>query len=120
MAKLLLGKEVTDYGFFSMGSAKGQGFSSNPIIMNIFAPKGTKMIYMEPFSHYGAEIHDPNGHLFGMNWDGVRKQTGFGSELETLLQQGTKFRITKVEKTRGTLYVDLDVIEQGTLQRWVK
>ena len=120
LEQALLGKEVTEYGFMSMGSAKGQGFSGE-IVLNIFAPKGTKMAYIEPFSYYGAQMHDPKGHLFGMNWDGQLKQTGFGRELETILQQGTKFRVVKVERTPyGSLYVDLDIIEQGTPQRWKK
>lgn len=107
----LLDKVVTEYGFMSMGSAKGQGFSGN-IVLNIFAPKGTKMMYAEPFSGFG--------HGSGRAWDGIASQSYFGGEFETILQQNTQFKITKVERTRGTLYVDLDIIGQDTPQRWVK
>lgn len=109
LERLLLGKTVTDYGFFSCGVSKGKGFSHKPIIMNVYAPKGTKMMYAEPFSAFG------NGS--GRSWDGVAKQSTFGSESEIILQQGTSFRITKVEKSGGKLYVDIEVILQNTPQR---
>lgn len=100
---LLLQKEVTEYGFCSCGVAKGKGFSGD-IILNIYAPSGTQMMYVEPFSAFG------NGG--GKNWDGIAKQGSFGQESEIILQQGTKFRVTKVEKTHGMIYIDLEVIEQ--------
>ena len=112
LEQALLGKTVTEYGFMSMGSAKGQGFSGN-VIMNIYAPKGTKMMYAEPFSAYSGS-HD---HL---SWDGKRKQTNFGREFETIMQQGTQFRVTKVERNNGKLYVDIEVINQDNQQRWKK
>ena len=100
---LLLQKEVTEYGFCSCGVAKGKGFSGD-IILNIYAPSGTQMMYVEPFSAFG------DGG--GKNWDGIAKQGSFGQESEIILQQGTKFRVTKVEKTPGMIYIDLEVIEQ--------
>lgn len=100
----LLGKEVTEYGFCSTGVAKGKGFSNSPIILNIYCPSGTKMMYAEPFSAFGQGS--------GKHWDGVSKQSSFGSESEMILQRGTKFRITKVEKSNGKIYIDMDVIEQ--------
>lgn len=110
----LLDKAVTDFGFFSCGDAKGSGFSSNPIIMNVFAPNGTKMMYAEPFSAFG------NGS--GKNWDGKSTQGSFGSEAEVILQQGTTFRITKVDRasSRDTIYLDLEVVSQGETQKWHK
>jgi hypothetical protein len=112
LEQALLGATPTEYGFMSMGSAKGQGFSGN-ILMNIYAPAGTKMMYVEPFSHYG-------GHDY--NWDGKSKQSHFGGEFETIMQQGTQFRITKIERRgrSGTIYVDLEVINQDKQQRWTK
>lgn len=108
----LLGKTVTEYGFMSMGSSKGRGFSGKPIMMNIYAPKGTKMMYVEPFSAFGTGK--------GKSWDGKAKQSSFGTELETILQQNTQLRITKVEKRGGTVFVDLEVVGQGAPQRWKK
>lgn len=106
---LLLGKTVTDYGFFSCGVSKGKGFSHKPIIMNVYVPRGTKMMYAEPFSAFG------NGS--GRSWNGIDRQSTFGSESEIILQQGTSFRVTKVEKSGGKLYVDIEVILQNTPQR---
>lgn len=101
---LLLGTTPTEYGFCSCGVAKGKGFSGD-IILNIYAPSGTQMMYAEPFSAFG------NGG--GKGWDGISKQSHFGQESEIILQQGTTFRVTKVEKTPGTIYIDLEVIGQS-------
>lgn len=103
LEQLLLNTTPTEYGFCSCGVAKGKGFSGD-IILNIYAPSGTQMMYVEPFSAFG------NGG--GKNWDGIAKQGSFGQESEIILQQGTKFRVTKVEKTPGMIYIDLEVIEQ--------
>lgn len=106
----LLGKTVTEYGFMSMGSAKGKGFSGMNITLNIYAPSGTKMMYVEPFSAFG------NGD--GSGWDGKTKQKNFGHEFETIMQQGTQFRVAKVERSSGGIYVDLHVIGQDKQQRY--
>lgn len=103
LEQLLLNTTPTEYGFCSCGVAKGKGFSGD-IILNIYAPSGTQMMYVEPFSAFG------NGG--GKNWDGIAKQGSFGQESEIILQQGTKFRVTKVGKTPGMIYIDLEVIEQ--------
>lgn len=103
LEQLLLNTTPTEYGFCSCGVAKGKGFSGD-IILNIYAPSGTQMMYVEPFSAF------ENGG--GKNWDGIAKQGSFGQESEIILQQGTKFRVTKVEKTPGMIYIDLEVIEQ--------
>ena len=101
---LLLGTTPTEYGFCSCGVAKGKGFSGD-IILNIYAPSGTQMMYVEPFSAFG------NGG--GKSWDGLKPQSSFGQESEIILQQGTAFRVTKVEKTPGMIYIDLEVIGQS-------
>ena len=100
----LVGTTPTEYGFMSTGVARGKGFGGN-IKLNIYCPKGTKMMYAEPFSEFG------NGA--GKSWDGISKQASFGSESEMILQRGTQFRVTKVEKTNGTWYIDMDVIGQS-------
>lgn len=105
----LLGKVVTEYGFMSCGSSKGQGFSGD-MILNVYTPAGTQMMYVEPFSAFG------DGD--GFNWDGISSQDYFGSELETILQQGTQFTVEKIERSYGTIYVDLHVYDQSHVQRW--
>lgn len=104
LEQLLLGTTPTEYGFCSSGVSKGKGFSHCPIILNIYAPSGTQMMYVEPFSAFG------NGA--GRAWDGIAAQSSFGQESEIILQQGTTFRITKVERSGGKLYFDIEVIGQ--------
>lgn len=99
----LLGAEGVEGAFWSAGVAKGKGFSGD-IIFNIYAPKGTKAMYCEPFSAYG--------HGSGKNWDGIAGQSSYGHESEILIQRGTKFKIIKIEKSGGTWYIDVDIIEQ--------
>ena len=102
----LVGKEGTEGAFTSAGVAKGKGLGGN-IITNIYAPRGTKMMYAEPYSSFG------NGS--GRSWDGIAKQSTFGSESEIILQRGTTFRVTKVEKSGNTWYIDVEVINQDVL-----
>jgi hypothetical protein len=97
-------KEITDPGFVSCGSAKGQGFSG--YIFNSYCPKGTKMMYAEPFSAYGRGSD--------LNWDGIAKQAGFGHEDETIIQRGTTFRVIKVEEKGNSTYFDLEVVSRIT------
>lgn len=102
--KALLGKEGIEKAFLSCGSSKGKGFSGE-VITNMYVPKGTKGAYVEPISHYG------NGNSYD-NWDGLTRQSSVSGENETLLQRGTKFRVTKVEKKGSQWYIDVDVIGQ--------
>lgn len=102
----LVGKEGTEGAFTSAGVVKGKGFGGN-VITNIYAPRGTKMMYAEPYSSFG------NGS--GRSWDGIAKQSTFGSESEIILQRGTTFRVTKVEKSGNTWYIDVEVINQDVL-----
>lgn len=102
----LVGKEGTEGAFTSAGVAKGKGLGGN-VITNIYAPRGTKMMYAEPYSSFG------NGS--GRSWDGIAKQSTFGSESEIILQRGTTFRVTKVEKSGNTWYIHVEVINQNIL-----
>ena len=104
-----MGKVVQEHAFMSCGAAKGKGFGGD-IILNVYAPSGTKMMYAEPFSAFGRGS--------GSGWDGKAKQSYFGSESEIILQQGTKFRVTKIERTSGTLYFDIEVVDQSERQYW--
>lgn len=103
LAAKLLGTTPTEYGFMSTGVAKGSGFSGE-IKLNIYAPKGTKMAYVEPFSAFG------NGA--GKSWDGISAQSSIGYEAEMLMQRNTKFRVIKVEKQGSQWYIDMEVISQ--------
>jgi hypothetical protein len=106
LAAKILGTTPTEYGFMSTGVARGKGFSGE-IKLNIYAPKGTKMAYVEPFSAFG--------HGDGLKWDGIKTQSSISYEAEMLLQRGTKFRVIKVEKQGSQWYIDLEVIGQETI-----
>ncbi len=93
-------RESRIFSFTSTGVAKGKGFSGN-VIMNIYAPMGTQMMYAEPFSAFG------NGG--GKSWNGIDPQSTFGYESEMIIQRGAYYRITKIEKSNGTIYIDLEV-----------
>lgn len=85
--KALVGKTVCDTAFFSCGSSKGSGFSGN--IINIYCPRGTKMLYVE-----GHSCFDNRG------------------ENETIIQRNTHFRITKVEYAHYRYFIDVEVVAQ--------
>ena len=102
LQEILKGKPKTEHAFTSCGSAKGKGFSG--YIFRIYCPKGTKMMYSEPFSHYGA------GHK--RKWDGKKQQVSYGYEDETIIQRGTTFKITKIEKVGNKLAFEMEVMEQ--------
>lgn len=118
LEKNLLGKTVTEYAFMSTSSKKGDGFGGN-IMLNIYAPKGTKAMYVEPFSHYGVGVNGKYGlnRSDGLKWDGKHGQNDFSSEFETLFQQGTEMRVTKINREGDTIWFDLEVIGQGKVQR---
>ena len=85
LRQALLGKTVTEYGFMSAGTGRGAGFSGN-IIFNIFLPKGAKASYAEVYSYYKN-----------------------GSEIETIIQQGAQFTVTRIDKSGGTWFIDLEL-----------
>ena len=103
MEAALLDKEITEYGYMSMGVARGTGFQK-PIMMRIFVPEGTQVMYLEPFSAFG------NGS--GRAWNGIATQSSFGAESEALLQHGTHFRVSAVTRNGTQLEVELEVIAQ--------
>ncbi len=79
--KTCIGKVITDTAFMSCGAAKGTGFGG--YILNIYCPRGTKMLYI----------------------DG---RSAFAYENEMLIQRNTTFRVTKVDG----MFLDLEVVAQ--------
>lgn len=100
----LVGMEMQEGGFMSTGSRKGKGLNTRSVIMNIYAPKGTKAAYVEPFSAFGCGDK--------RSWDGVSRFSTYSFENETLFQRGTRMRITKVYEEGGKTYIDCEVIGQ--------
>ena len=114
MMNALVGKTGTEGAFWSAGCAKGGGYKAGRnITYNIYCPRGTKMMYIEPISACG------NGD--GRYWDGKSSQRTFGSEIEALIQRGTTFRVLKVEKVGSgsfdscAWFIDVEIIAQKPL-----
>ncbi|WP_297172686.1 ADP-ribosyltransferase [uncultured Porphyromonas sp.] len=81
----LIGTIVEDPAFTSCGAAKGTGFDGH--ILNIYCPKGSKMLYLDGRSAYTYEN-------------------------EILIQRGTKFRVAKVTRKGSQCFIDLEIVEQ--------
>jgi len=102
----LIGKDFYDDAFLSCSPTKGFGFSGSDVILNIYCPKGTKMTYAEPWSHYGGYRE------YKTKWDGKQKQNTIRSEQEVIIQRGTTVRIVKIEKRGNKFYIDVEVVAQ--------
>ena len=85
------------HSFMSTGIADGTGFGGN-VAYKIYAPAGTKAIYAEPASFYGNTISGEKIYKAGASYSGV------GGEAEIIIQRGTTFRITDIEKTGSNSY----------------
>lgn len=105
------GKLCTEFGFASCGVAEGKGFTSEPVELRILCPAGTKMMYAEPFSHYGHGASGEND-----DWDGVDNQTSVSSEQEMILQRNTRFQVQRVEMMAGKPCFYLQVVAQDPVQ----
>lgn len=97
----LVGRSGRVGGFWSTSPAKGSGFSSKPVIINIYAPAGSNMIYAEPFSAYGGGD--------GLEWDGKSGQSYFKKEFEVILQRGGSYKVTKIEHQGWKYYIDMEL-----------
>ena len=97
----LVGKSGRVGGFWSTSASKGNGFSRKPVIINVYAPAGSNMIYAEPFSAFGC------GN--GLEWDGKSGQEWFGREFEVILQRGGSYKVTKIEHQGGKYYIDMEL-----------
>lgn len=106
----LVGRIGVDESFMSCGNNKSTCFGSKPVILNIYCPKQTRLIYAEPFSEFGS-YHDDGNYKPGKSWNGSSKPTST-HENEIILQRGTRFRITKAEFTAGQWYIDCEVLSQ--------
>lgn len=104
--KALENQVIQNHAFTSTGIARGTGFSGD-VAYTIYAPKGTKAVYAEPQSYFGNTVGS-SAKLYkkGQSYSSV------GGEAEVILQRGTKFRITDIEKKGSTLNVHMEVVEQ--------
>ena len=107
--KSLVGTSNRIQSFVSTGTAKGKGFSSKPVAMEIYCPAGSEMMYAEPFSAFSGAAY--SGH----SWDGEKEQHSFSRESEMILQRGGYYTATDVYRgTDGKMHVVLELHpEQG-------
>lgn len=99
-----VGKQFKEGGFMSTSGKKGGGLNQDSYSLELFIPKGTQAAYVEPFSAFG------NGSK--RSWDGKKKQTSFSLEDEILLQRGSIFEITNVEKDGSTWRIKARLLKQ--------
>ncbi len=104
--KALEGMTVQNHAFTSTAIASDSGFSGE-VKYKIYAPKGTRGVYAEPQSYYGKTV-GMNEALYktGQNYSNV------GREAEVILQRGTEFRITDINKTGSTINVEMEIVNQ--------
>lgn len=107
----LVGKFGSNNGFTSCGASEGHGWESEdyydtkPVKMEIFAPKGTKGIYVEPFSHYGKGADSSS-------WDGKITQTEVGKEDELILQRGGQYKFVGWNYSGGEYHIQVQLVGQ--------
>ena len=111
----LVNKIRTDDGFMSCSSVSVDTIAQQAKVQfDIFAPKGTKGIYAEPFSDCG----DGDGR----QWDGKRKQKSFSDECETILQCGTSLQMLGYYFDRNNrLHFQCAIVSQNPkpiIQHW--
>lgn len=100
---------VQNHAFTSTGIASDAGFDGS-IKYRIYAPKGTRGIYVEPQSYYGNTIGMSESiYSKGSHYSSV------GREAEVILQRGTEFRITSIKKTGMRRYeIEMEIVDQPT------
>ena len=87
--------------FQSCGTTFSTGFTHKPVTLEIFAPKGSEAMYVEPISRCG------NGA--GLRWDGVSPQSSLGSELETIIQRGGSYTCSGIRREDGKLVFTMEL-----------
>lgn len=106
LKKIIEGQPFQSHSFMSTGIASNSGFGGD-VKYKIYAPKGTHGLYAEPQSYYGNTISGAEFYKTGQYYSSV------GGEAEVILQRGTTYRITKIEKTGYSSYqVEMEVVEQ--------
>jgi hypothetical protein len=106
----IVGKEYVEKGFSSTSVTELDNgvFSFRGVHLEIFAPKGTKGIYTEPF------------HTTQPSWDGKTIPQQISNENELVLQRNTKFRVREVieegidvfEQDKKTYRVKVEIINE--------
>lgn len=118
LKKMFYDAEIPDEGFVSTSTAEDAEYVNDDVELDvtyvIYAPKGTKAMYVEPFSAYNANFGKK-----GLNWDGKSKpvnqkgETIVGSEAEVLIQRGYHYRIKDIIQKGKKITVIKEVVLKG-------
>ena len=108
LKRLLVGSSAYNPAFTSTGVHSSSAFDGD-VRYKIYAPKGTRGIYAEPQSNYGATSPD-RLYKKGMHYSRV------GSEAEIILQRGTEFRVTNVSVSYGRIKIEMEIVAQPVFQ----
>lgn len=98
--------KMNQFGSFS---AEANGGFNRPARIILTAPKGTKMMYVEPFSMHGVSTSDKNR---GKKWNGQKQKVESHGENEVILQRGTSYKVNRVEQKDGKNYIYATVVKQ--------
>ena len=103
----LIGTSKVQDGFLSTSPAKGASYADvQAVCFNLFLPKGSKAMYVEPISMYGSGQYS-SGLYKG--WDGKDHNPECNGEFEMIVQRGSSYRFTRIYVADNTLYIDADV-----------
>ena len=106
MKKAFVGQEFQNHAFTSTAIAQGSGFSGD-VTYEIYAPKGTHGIYAEPQSYFGNTVGQ-SAKLYKVG----QRYFSTSSEAEIIVQRGTTYKITDIEKNGSHIHVKMDIVNQ--------
>lgn len=106
LKQIVEGQVFQSHSFMSTGIASGTGFSGD-VNYKIYAPAGTKGIYAEPQSYFGATISGAELYEPGKKYHGV------GSEAEMIFQRGSSYRCASIKSVGyGDYEVSIEIVDQ--------
>ena len=113
------GDVKTHKGFMSTssGDIPNSYAKGHSVLLKVFAPKGTKGMYVNPVSKFGDNqlglgSTTVNGHTVSKllhDWDGKTSKLQ-GGEVETILQRGLNFKVVGQETNNGKLTVTIAIV----------
>lgn len=101
------------HSFMSTAMAKVPDAFEGEVYYEVYMPKGTKCIYAEPQSYFGSTTNGAELYKTGQSY------TYVGDESEIIIQRGTSFKITSIERksdpyshNSNTWTVKMEVVNQ--------
>lgn len=113
------GDDIEEKSFVSTSLSFDGDFAkyweTEEVVMEIYAPKNSKGLYLEPFSYYGGNKQNLKDIKRAVPvWDGEYDNYTPGGEIEVLLQKDSSFRVKKMFYDKDhKLHINVDLIRQG-------